>query len=248
MQMRRSLVTATTKAATALAAAAAVALAAVLMALAAMPAHADVGVEKVNRHGGAPGTSVTLTLGCGFCFPPCVGPKGQRHPKGFDHGPCMLGTKKDPPAWFGVSVVPRSRAPQLLECGPNALCPPSTLAPPRRAPFTYLGRAIPPPGGNDPESGDPPRYLLDFTIPDLRPGAYAYEIWCGVCAAGREGSLISAPDSRLWRLSVREAQGIGRRARALKPVGVDGRRCSISSSSWMRRSTSRPRMGWPTPT
>lgn len=197
---------ATAKAASALAAATAVALVAIVMALAATPAHAAVGVEKVSRHGGAPGSSVTLTLGCGFCFPPCVGPKGRRHPKGFDHGPCMLGMKEDPPAWFGVSLVSRSRAPQLHECGPKALCPPSTLAPPRRPPFTYLGRALPPVGGNDPESGDPPRYLLDFTIPDLRPGSYAYEIWCGVCAPGRPGSLISAPDSRLWRLRVRPAR------------------------------------------
>jgi hypothetical protein len=179
------------------------ALAGALLALAAASAQAAVGVEKVSRRGGEPGTQVTLTLGCGFCFPPCVGPKGERRPKGFDHGPCMLGTKQDPPASFGISLVPRSRAPQLFECGPNALCSPSTLAPPRRAPFRFLGDAVPPPGGNNPESGEPPRYLLDFTIPGLRPGAYAYEIWCDVCAEGKRGSLISVPGSRLWRLAVR---------------------------------------------
>lgn len=206
MRNRRSLATTTERAKKARTAPAAAVLAVVLMALMATSARADVGVEKVSRHGGAPGTPVTLTLGCGFCFPPCVGPKGQRHPKGFEHGPCMLGTKGDPPAWFGVSLVSRSRAPQLAECGPNALCPPLTLAPPRRTPFTYLGRAVPPPGGNDPEGGDPPRYVLDFMIPNLRPSAYAYEIWCGVCAEGKRGALISAPDSRLWRLSVRPAR------------------------------------------
>ena len=179
-----------------------VALAAALLAFAAASAQAAVGVEKVSRHGGKPGTPVTLTLGCGFCFPPCVGPKGERHPKGFERGPCMLGTKEDPPASFGVSLVPRSEAPAPFECGPNALCSPSTLAPPRRAPFTFLGQAVPPPGGNNPESGEPPRYLLDFAIPDLDPGAYAYEIWCDVCAEGKRGSLISAPDSWLWRLAV----------------------------------------------
>lgn len=205
MRIRRSLTTTARRAAAGLAAAA---LAMALMALTATAARGDVGVEKVSRHGGAPGASVTLTLGCGFCFPPCVGPKGERHPKGFEHGPCMLGTKEDPPAWFGVSLVPRSRAPQLIECGPNALCAPSTLAPPRRAPFTYLGRAVPPAGGNDPESGEPPRYELDFTIPDLRPGAYAYEIWCDVCVEGRRSSLISAPDSRLWRLTVRAPRAV----------------------------------------
>ena len=179
------------------------ALTGTLLTLTAAAAQADVGVEDASRHGGAPGTPVTLTLGCGFCFPPCVGPKGERHPKGFERGPCILGPKEDPPDYFGISLVRRSRAPELFECGPNALCPPSTLRPPDWAPFTYLGRAVPPPGGNNPETGDPPRYLLDFAIPELRPGTYAYEIWCGACAAGKRGSLISAPDSRLWQLVVR---------------------------------------------
>ena len=178
-------------------------LAGALLALAAASAQAAVGVEKVSRRGGKPGTPVTITLGCGFCFPPCVGPRGERRPKGFAHGPCMLGTKQDPPASFGISLVPRSRAPELIECGPNAFCSPSTLAPPRRTPFRFLGNAVPPPGGNNPESGEPPRYLLDFTIPDVRPGAYLYEIWCDVCAEGKRGSLISVPASRLWRLAVR---------------------------------------------
>jgi hypothetical protein len=153
---------------------------AVLLMLAA-PARADVGVERVSRHAGEPGASVTLTLGCGFCFPPCVGPKGERHPKGFDHGPCMLGTKRDPPASFGVYLVPRSRGQQP----------------------THLGLAVPPPGGNDPESGDPPRYLLHFAIPNLPPGLYTYEIWCGACVDGKRGTMIPAPSSRLWQLTVR---------------------------------------------
>lgn len=178
-------------------------LAAALLALAATTAHADVGIEKASRHAGAPGTSVTLTLGCGFCFPPCVGPKGERHPKGFDHGPCMLGTKEDPPTSFGISLVPLAQAPQQHSCGTAPVCQPSTLGPPHRAPFTYLGLAVPPPGGNDPEHGDPPRYLLDFTIPHLPPGTYTYEVWCDACAAGKRGTLIGAPRSRPWRLTVR---------------------------------------------
>jgi hypothetical protein len=177
-------------------------LAAAVLGLTATTACGDVGVEAASRHGGAPGTSVALTLGCGFCFPPCVGPKGERHPKGFDHGPCMLGTKQDPPTSFAISIVPRSRAPQLRECDSGPVCTPSTLGPPRRAPYRFLGHAVPPPGGNDPGSGRPPRYLLQFEIPDLRPGLYVYEIWCGACAAGARGSLISAPDSPLWRLAV----------------------------------------------
>lgn len=168
-------------------------------------ARAAVGIEKASTHHGAPGTTVKLTIGCGFCFPPCVGPKGERHPKGFDHGPCMLGTKDDPPASFGVSLVRAKEAPGRRACGDGPVCTPTPLAPPRKAPYTFLGRAVPPPGGNDPESGDPPRYRLRFAVPDLTPGTYTYEIWCGVCAEGRRGALIGAPSSPLWRLVVRPA-------------------------------------------
>jgi hypothetical protein len=167
-------------------------------------AGAAVGIEKASTHHGAPGTTVDLTIGCGFCFPPCVGPKGERHPKGFDRGPCMLGTDgKEPPAAFGVSLVRAKEAPQRRTCGDAPFCTPTPLRPPHKPPFTFLGRAVPPPGGNDPEGGDPPRYLLSFTVPDLTPGTYTYEIWCGVCVDGRRGALIGAPSAALWRLVVR---------------------------------------------
>jgi len=85
-----------------------------------------------------------------------------------------------------------------------ALCPPRTpKGPPHRAPFTFLGRAVPPPGGNSPESGKPPRYLLRFVIPDLRPGPYAYVIWCDACVAGKRGSLLSFPATHLWSFTIR---------------------------------------------
>ena len=167
-------------------------------------ASAAVGVEKVDRRGGAPGDEVTLTLGCGFCFPPCEGPKGERHPRGFDHGPCMLDTKKDPPRLvrhLGRSALERAGASQMRAARRSARR--LTAAPPRRAPYTFLGLAVPPPGGNNPEHGDPPRYLLHFTIPRLPAGAYAYVIWCDACAGGGRGSLIASPGTPLWRLAVR---------------------------------------------
>jgi hypothetical protein len=179
------------------------ALVTTLLAFIAAPARADVGVANASSHHGAPGATINLTLGCGFCFPPCVGPKGERHPKGFDHGPCMQGIKDDPPASFGVSLVRSKEAPQWRTCGDGPVCTPTPLGPPDKAPFTFLGRAVPPPGGNDPAGGDPPRYLLRFTVPDLTPGTYTYEIWCGVCVEGKRGALIGAPSSRLWRLVVR---------------------------------------------
>jgi hypothetical protein len=166
-------------------------------------ARAAVGVERISRSAGAPGDPVVITLGCGFCFPPCKGPKGHRHPAGFDHGPCMLGTKAEPPASFGISLVPVANISKPIGCGPGSACPPTALGPPRRHPFTFLGLATPPPGGNNPEHGGAPRYLLEFDIPHLQPGLYAYVIYCGVCARGKDGSLLAFPESARWRLRVR---------------------------------------------
>ncbi len=179
-------------------------------ALASAPAaRAAVGVEKVSRSAGAPGDPVILTLGCGFCFPPCKGPKGHRRPEGYRNGPCMLGTKAGPPASFGISLVPVAKISKPNGCGPNSLCPSQARRPPRQHPFTFLGLATPPPGGNNPEHGSAPRYLLDFDIPDLRPGLYAYVIYCGVCVKGKDGGLIAFPEAAPWRLRVRPDRPVG---------------------------------------
>jgi hypothetical protein len=184
-------------------------LAAVLFGLLmATPAGAAVGIEKTSRLAGAPGAQVRLTLGCGFCYPPCKGPRGHREPS-----PCMLGTKARPPASFGISLVPVEQAPWPHRCGPRAFCSPQVAGPPRRSPFRYLGEAA---ALNDvtQETGrvPVPRYVLDFTIPDLRPGTYTYLIYCAVCGEGKGGSLIGGSldaDSlpRLWRLEVRAPGG-----------------------------------------
>ena len=160
----------------------------VLAALGAPAAEAGIGIENVSRSAGAPGEAVTLALGCGACYPPCKGPKGDRHPQGFDNGPCMLGTGgKPPPGSFGVSLVPIAKAP----------------GPPR----AFLGHAIPPPGGNDPANGVP-RYVLRFEVPELRPGTYTFVVHCDFCRDGPGGRLIAAPRSPAWRFGVRaEPQG-----------------------------------------
>lgn len=167
--------------------------------LAVQPARAAVGVEKVSRAAGAPGDPVDLTLGCGFCFPPCKGAPGHRNV------PCMLGTKAQPPEYFPISLVPIEKAPEPHRCGPNALCSPDPRGAPRRAPFTYLGQATGP--GEKSRSGGRyvPRYRLHFEIPELRPGVYTFVIFCDVCAAGKRGSLIANPVARLWRLRVLSA-------------------------------------------
>ncbi len=151
--------------------------------LAAAPAQADVGIEKTSRSSGAPGYTVTLTIGCGSC---------------------AAASKPKLPASFPVSLVPLDKAPEPHPCGPRALCLPEVLAPPGRPPYWFLGQATPL-GESESSSGGGgrppwPRYRLHFEIPDLRPGVYAYVIFCDSCVIGRKGSLIAdrfAPEARL---------------------------------------------------
>lgn len=167
-------------------------LAAALLAAAAMagPARADVGVESVSRSAGAPGEQITLMIGCGACYPPC--PRDPRRLSGV----CAPGPGV-PPAAFPVSLVPVEQAPRPYRCGPNVLCTPRAPAPPRRTPFAFLGKATP-----LADDGGLPSYRLRFDVPDLRPGAYAFVIFCDACVRGEAGSLIAQPRDRLWRLRV----------------------------------------------
>lgn len=168
-------------------------------------APADVGVERVNRFAGAPGDAVELTIGCGFCYPPCKGPESDGSTA------CMPGVKPPPPS-FPVSLVPLEKVPKVHRCGPRKVCTPQASAPPGRPPFTLLGWAKPPQsqasgrrhlgGGFGHGFHELPQYTLDFQIPDLRPGVYSYVIYCAVCQRGQGGSLIAFPERR-WRLHIR---------------------------------------------
>jgi hypothetical protein len=157
-------------------------------------AGAAVGVESVSRHSASPGQAVTLTLGCGFCYPPCEGSPAR-------NTPCMLGTKRRPPRRFPISMVPVSSVPEPFPCGPRAICAPQTTRPPRRPPFVYLGEAVPPADIEEGrEGGGPyiPRYRLRFEMPAVRPGRYAFVIFCEVCVRGEGGSLIAEPANGPW--------------------------------------------------
>jgi hypothetical protein len=83
------------------------------------PARADVGFESSSRKAGAPGERVELTVGCGFCFPPCVGAVGHRHPPGDPNGTCMLGDRGGPPASFPVWLTPRRHSLDRYLCDPG---------------------------------------------------------------------------------------------------------------------------------
>jgi hypothetical protein len=173
-------------------------IAAAALLLGSPSAEADVGIESVSRSAGAPGEEITLALGCGFCFPPCHGAPGHRN------GPCMLGAKgRRPPAAFPISLVPVGQVPDPSRCDRDGSCLPPTLGPPALPPFVLLGRATPAARRDGaPPAHNVPRYRLRFRIPEVKPGAYAYVIYCGVCFPGRRGSLIYSPASPDWRLRV----------------------------------------------
>lgn len=64
----------------------------------------------------------------------------------------MVGTHKEPPASFGVSLLPRERAERLVACHVAGDGRPTPTRAPRRGPYRYLGEAVPPPGGNSPDA------------------------------------------------------------------------------------------------
>jgi len=165
-----------------------------LLLLAAAPAPADVGFAGSTARDGEPGDRVAVTVGCGFCFPPCVGEPGDMHPPGSRRGACMPG-KEGPPASFEVWITPVDHSLDPYVCGPGEWPPGEPprgpcrgSRPPHLPSFIFLGRAMPQP--RQPDSREIPRYRLDFGVPEARPGLYKYVLFCDACIDGPRGSLV----------------------------------------------------------
>jgi len=157
-------------------------------------ARGDIGFESASRSSAAPGEQVRVTIGCGFCFPPCVGRPGHRHPPASLDGVCMLGGRPGPPRWFGIWLTPSAH--------PLARNPLGSSRPPHLPSFTYLGRAERAPDPNGPGSHEIPRYVLRFRVPALAPGSYKYVLYCGGCVDGPRGTLIESGPAPPVRLRV----------------------------------------------
>lgn len=156
---------------------------------AASPAPADVGVVSAKPATGASGDRVELTLGCGFCFPPCVGEPGDRHPPGEQHGVCMPGDHGAPPASFKIWLTPLGHSLRPYRCRSGHSCEAGSSRPPHLPSFVYLGRALPVPAGGA-QARAVPRYRLGFGVPEAKPGRYKYVVFCDACVDGPRGSLI----------------------------------------------------------
>jgi hypothetical protein len=146
-------------------------------------ASADIGVVGVKPSEGQAAEPVELSIACGACLATSV-VNGPRHPA----------------VAFPVSLVPVDQVPRLRSCARSRFCDgsgkasPDSLGPPRRRPFVFLGRARPTFREQELEGMRGfPEYRLRFRIPTVRPGLYAFVIYCGGCYPGRSGSLIVDP-------------------------------------------------------
>jgi hypothetical protein len=167
---------------------------------AAVPARGDVGVESSSRSTASAGDRIELTIGCGFCFPPCVGEPGHRHPPGDRHGFCMLGGRAGPPKAFPIWLTPLKHSLAPYICDPGAACEPGSSRPPHLPSFIYLGHAVPWKGSES--AKEVPRYRLAFDVPEARPGRYKYVIFCDACFDGPRGSLTDSRTLAAGRLRV----------------------------------------------
>jgi len=84
--------------------------------------------------------------------------------------------------YLSLYLVPERLVPPEGPCQPTghaAICAPSSLGPPHRRNWTWLGRFF------------PHRRNLWFRVPRVRPGAYQAVVYCPPCYKGPRGSLIA---------------------------------------------------------
>lgn len=103
---------------------------------------------------------------------PTVGEPGDIVSLRIHCGGCPRGENKLP-----VSLVPAAHAPRPTQCRDNAFCRPAAREAPHQPPFRFLGLTA-------------ANSRLRFAVPDLRPGRYAFVIYCDPCYRGPAGSLI----------------------------------------------------------
>ncbi len=82
--------------------------------------------------------------------------------------------------YLSLYLAPASTVPQSRRCrGGTAICAPTSLGPPKRKGWVWLGRFF------------PTRPSFHFRVPAVRPGPYRPVVYCAPCTRGPRGSLIA---------------------------------------------------------
>ena len=90
--------------------------------------------------------------------------------------------------YLSLYLAPAAAVPWPGPCraGSSAMCLPTSLGPPHRAGWVWLGRFF------------PSRASFHFRVPQVEPGQYRAVVYCAPCVPGPRGSLISG--SQLFRI------------------------------------------------
>jgi hypothetical protein len=84
------------------------------------------------------------------------------------------------PLYLSLYLAPASSVPRRHSCRDGAaICEPTSLGPPNRRGWVWLGRFF------------PRRPSFQFRIPDSQPGVYRPVVYCAPCVPGPRGSLIA---------------------------------------------------------
>jgi hypothetical protein len=91
------------------------------------------------------------------------------------------------PFYLSLYLTPARSVPPLQKCNNGAaICQPTSLGPPRRAGWVWLGRFF------------PERPSFHFRVPTVAAGAYRAVVYCPPCVRGPRGSLIAS--ERVFRV------------------------------------------------
>jgi hypothetical protein len=81
--------------------------------------------------------------------------------------------------YLSLYLAPESTVPPLEPCGSGEVCRPTSIGPPKRRGWVWLGRFF------------PTRPIFHFRVPAVQPGKYRPVVYCAPCVRGPRGSLIA---------------------------------------------------------
>jgi hypothetical protein len=83
------------------------------------------------------------------------------------------------PFFLSLYLAPESTVPPFRPCRNGSLCYATSLGPPKRKGWIWLGRFF------------PKRATFHFRVPGVLPGRYRPVVYCAPCVRGPRGSLVA---------------------------------------------------------